>query len=197
MTEMHVLLVHGTAGPWHWQRWLDNQLRELGLVVDVVQLPSRPRLHDWLPVLRERMSLVPDGMEFVVAAHADGAGLWLHHAATAEERWPRADRVLLVSPPAPCAIGTAAVRRVAGLTRLVAGTGDPELAMHEVRGMADALHVEVDSILDGARLDTEAGYGPWPAALRWVLYGSVPLTDRFDDIPRPAATGAAGRLRSV
>lgn len=197
MTEMHVLLVHGVAGPWHWQRWLDNQLRELGVAVDAVQLPTAPRPADWLPVLRERLHRVPAGVELVVAAHADGAGLWLQHAANADERWPRADRALLVSPPAPRVIGTGAVRRVAGLTRLVAGTGDPDMAMHQVHAMAEDLQVEVDGILDGGRLDTEAGYGPWPAVLRWVLYGSVPLTDRFEDGPRPVATGAGGRLRSV
>lgn len=197
MTDMHVLLVHGVAGPWHWQRWLDNQLRELGVTVDVVQLPETPRLNDWLPVLRERLALVPTGAEFVVAAHSHGAGLWLQHATTSGQQWPRADRVLLVSPPAPRTVGTGAVRRVAGVTRLVAGTGDPDMAMHQVHGMAEDLSVEVDGILDGARLDTEAGYGPWPAVLRWVLYGSVPLTDRFDDGPRPVACGAPGRLRSV
>lgn len=197
MTDMYVLLVHGVAGPWHWQRWLDNQLRELGIAVDVVQLPAAPRLDDWLPVLRDRLARVPAGVELAVAAHSDGAGLWLQHAATADDQSLRADRVLLVSPPAPRIVGTEAVRRVSGLTRLVAGTGDSDVAMHHMHRMAEDLHVEVDGILDGARLDTEAGYGPWPAVLRWALYGSAPLTDRFDDGPRPVTTAATGRLRSV
>jgi hypothetical protein len=34
--------------------------------------------------------------------------------------------------------------------------------------MAAALQVDLDVIPGGAHLNTEAGYGPWPAALDWV-----------------------------
>ncbi|QIZ36333.1 alpha/beta hydrolase [Saccharopolyspora sp. ASAGF58] len=196
MSEMHVLLVHGMtgSGPWHWQQWLAGQLREQGVQVDLPALPDpdRPMLENWLPVLRERLEAVPPEAELVVAAHSCGVALWLHHAATIAGRSRRADRVLLVSPPArdwrhpgaqgitPYPADASALRRAAGITRLVVGTGDPYLSMYQAHALAEDLQVEVDVILDGGHLNTDGGYGPWPAVLGWSLYGTVPLNDRFD-----------------
>ncbi|MFI0463922.1 MULTISPECIES: RBBP9/YdeN family alpha/beta hydrolase [Saccharopolyspora] len=196
MSEMHVLLIHGMtgSGPWHWQHWLAAQLRDQGVRVDLPSLPDpdRPVLDRWLPVLRERLEAVPREAELVVAAHSCGVALWLHHAATIAGRDRRADRVLLVSPPAldwrhpdaqditPYPTDAAALRRAAGITRLVVGTGDPYLSMYRAHALAADLQVEMDVILDGEHLNTDAGYGPWPSVLRWALYGSVPLNDRFD-----------------
>ncbi|MGW5644577.1 RBBP9/YdeN family alpha/beta hydrolase [Saccharopolyspora sp. NPDC003752] len=204
MSEMHVLLIHGMtgSGPWHWQQWLAGQLRDQGVRVDLPSLPDpdRPALDRWLPVLRERLEAVPREAELVVAAHSCGVALWLHHAATIAGRDRRADRVLLVSPPAldwrhpdaqditPYPTDAAALRRAAGITRLVVGTGDPYLSMYRAHALAADLQVELDVILDGEHLNTDAGYGPWPSVLRWALYGSVPLNDRFD-----ADTYTAGR----
>ncbi|MDA3626752.1 alpha/beta hydrolase [Saccharopolyspora sp. WRP15-2] len=195
MSEMHVLLIHGMtgSGPWHWQQWLAGQLREQDVDVELPPFPGpdRPVLADWLPVLRERLEAVPKEAELVVAAHSCGVALWLHHAATIEGRSRRADRVLLVAPPAPdwqhpdaqdiapYPTDSSALRRAAGITRLVVGTGDPYLSMYQAHGLAEALQVEMDVILDGEHLNTDAGYGPWPAILRWTLYGTVPLNDRF------------------
>ncbi|MGW3468741.1 RBBP9/YdeN family alpha/beta hydrolase [Saccharopolyspora sp. NPDC000995] len=196
MSEMHVLLVHGMtgSGPWHWQQWLAGQLREHGVQVDLPDLPDpdRPMLENWLPVLRERLEAVPPEAELVVAAHSCGVALWLHHAATIVGPSRRADRVLLVSPPArdwqhpdaqgitPYPTEASALRRAAGITRLVVGTGDPYLSMYQAHALAEDLQVEMDVILDGEHLNTDAGYGPWPGVLSWSLYGTVPLNDRFD-----------------
>jgi uncharacterized protein len=197
MSEMHVLLVHGMtgSGPWHWQQWLASQLQTQDVHVDLPSLPDpdHPALDAWLPVLRRRLEAVPANAELVVAAHSCGVALWLHHAATIDEGTRRADRVLLVSPPGlewqhpdvrgllPYPLDARALRRAGGLTRVVAGTGDPHLSMHSAHALADALQIELDVIPDGEHLDTDAGYGPWPSVLRWALYGSVPLVDRFDN----------------
>ena len=96
MSEMHVLLVHGMtgAGPWHWQQWLAGRLREQDVPVELPALPNpdQPDLDRWLPLLRERLAAVPPEAELVVAAHACGSVLWLHHAATMEDGLRRADR---------------------------------------------------------------------------------------------------------
>lgn len=201
MSEMHVLLVHGMtgAGPWHWQQWLAAQLSERGVEVELPTLPDadRPVLDEWLPVLRERLEAVPADAELVVAAHSCGVALWLHHAATIEPDARRADRVLLVAPPDPAwrnpdedvmpyPADARSLRRAAGVTRLVAGTGDPYLPMRSAHALAEALQVELDVIAGGEHLNTDAGYGPWPGVLRWALYGTVPLADRFNGEPHTA-----------
>ncbi|GAB3298934.1 hypothetical protein GCM10027563_42700 [Parasphingorhabdus pacifica] len=148
--------------------------------------------------LRHWIEAAPSTAELVVATHSTGAALWLHHAATIADDARRADRVLLVAPPDPrgpdAAIGgptpypldPMSLRRAGAVTRMVAGTGDPELPMHAAHALADELQIELDVILDGAHLDTAAGYGPWPAVSRWAMYGSVPLSDRFDGEPYTA-----------
>ncbi|MDR7301015.1 RBBP9/YdeN family alpha/beta hydrolase [Haloactinomyces albus] len=212
MSEMHVLLIHGFggSGPWHWQQWLAAQLSERGVRVDLSTLgdPDRPVLDDGLAVLRRRLDAVPADAELVVAAHSCGAALWLHHAATIGPVACRADRVLLVSPPAPewrhpdvqglmpYPVDAYSLRRAAGLTRLVAGTGDPNLPVYSAHSLACALQVELDIIPDGEDLNTEAGYGPWPSLLHWALYGTVPLEDRFGS-PAHTAVYVPDRLRPV
>lgn len=199
MTDLHVLLVHGMSGPrpWHWQPWLAARLGEQGVAVDLPRLPesARPDVDRWLAVLRTRLAAVPPEAELVVATHSCGSALWLHHAATMTDEMRRADRVLLVAPPdaqwrssavrglTPYPVDAAALRRAAGITRLVVGTGDEYLPMHQAHALAESLQVEMDVILDGAHLSVEDGYGPWPAALAWALYGTVPLNDRYDTDP--------------
>lgn len=210
MSETHVLLVHGMtgAGPWHWQQWLAAQLPEHGVEVDFTgpPHPDRPSMEAWLSVLRARLAAVPDHAELVVAAHSCGVALWLHHAVTIAQDARRADRVLLVAPPGPqprhldhCdvvpyPVDARSLRRAAGVSRVVAGTGDPSLPMSRAHALAEELHVELDVIPDGEHLDTDAGYGPWPAALSWAMYGTVPLVDRFDGEPHTAGL-SPDRLR--
>lgn len=200
MNEMHVLLVQGFAGsgPWHWQQWLASHLRREGVEVVMPTLAGQPSLSDRLDGLQQQLEVVPPDAELVVAAHAGGAALWLHHAARVIDGARRADRVLLVAPPdpqephslveglTPYPLDAMAVRRAGAVTRLVAGTGHDHLPVHIAHVLADELQIELDVILDGGRLDTDAGYGPWPAVARWALYGSVPLLDRFDGEPHTA-----------
>lgn len=212
MSEMHVLLVHGMAGPrpWHWQPWLAGRLRESGVSVELPELPGSesPSPEAWLPALRARLAAVPDSAELVVAAHSCGAALWLHHAATMTVGTRRADRVLLVAPPAPewlhddvrgltpYPLDARSLRDAAASTRLVAGTGDPYLPMGTAHAVAEELRVELDVIADGEHLSVEDGYGPWPSVLRWALHGTTPLTDRFEAEPHTAGVSPAA-LRLV
>lgn len=127
--------------------------------------------------MRDATSGLPaDGYD--VVAHSLGAVLWLHHAADPGDS-PRAARVMLVAPPSPHStfpeiaeffpppMDIDTVRRCADGTVLVAGSDDPLLP----EGIADAygrpLKMATTIIADGAHLNTEAGYGAWPAVLDW------------------------------
>lgn len=214
MSELHALLIHGFTGGtpnlWHWQQWLVGRLKEhkVSAQLPVLPKPDHPELGAWLAALRQHLDAVPADAELVVAAHSCGAALWLHHAATVEPRARRADQVLLVAPPAPdwnhpdvdgltpYPQDARSLRRAAGSTRLVVGTGDPYLPMHTAHSLAEALQVEMDVILEGEHLNTDSGYGPWPSVLRWTLYGTVPLLDRFEAEPHTAGCSPA-KLRLV
>jgi predicted alpha/beta hydrolase family esterase len=184
----YVLLLHGHtgSGPKHWQSWLAGELANLGGVVDVPQLtdPDRPELDVWLAELRHHLQAAPAADERVVLAHSAGAALWLHHAARLTDdhdaRALRFDRVLLASPlgpdwehpdvhgftPAP--LDAAGVRRAASWTQLVVGDDDGACSVDDAVTMAAALKVDLDVIPGGVHLNTDAGYGEWPAVLGWV-----------------------------
>jgi uncharacterized protein len=182
----YVLLLHGHtgSGPRHWQSWLAGELANTGGVVDVPQLtdPDRPDLEVWLGELRHHLEVAPTTGERILLAHSCGALLWLHHAARLADNHdaPRFDRVLLVAPPGPrwthpdvhgftpAPLDAAGVRRAAGWTQLVVGDDDECCPVDDAVEMAAQLKVDLDVIPAGAHLNTDAGYGPWPAVREWV-----------------------------
>lgn len=184
----YVLLLHGHtgSGPKHWQSWLAGELANIGGVVDVPQFtdPDQPDLEVWLAELRHHLQAAPEADERVVLAHSAGATLWLHHAARLTDDHAelalRFDRVLLVSPLGPgwehpdvhgfnpTPLDAGGVRRAASWTQLVVGEDDQACTVADAVEMAAQLKVDLDVIPDGAHLNTEAGYGPWPAVLDWV-----------------------------
>jgi serine hydrolase len=184
----YVLLLHGHtgSGPRHWQSWLAGELANLGGGVEVPQLtdPDRPDLDVWLAELRHHLHAAPRDGERVLLAHSAGAALWLHHAARLTgdhaELAVRFDRVLLVSPLGPgfehpdvhgftpVPLDAAGVRRAASWTQLVVGDGDTACTVDDAVTMAAELKVDLDVIPSGSHLNTDAGYGRWPAVLEWV-----------------------------
>lgn len=167
------------SGPGHWQTWLEARLSDAGRETSrpaFVDL-DHPDVGDWLVALRATLDgMPPDGYD--VVAHSVGAVLWLHHVADPGAS-PRAARVALVAPPSPrTAIEQIAsffpppldidtVRRGADGTVLVAGDDDPYLP----EGIAAAYGLPLKmatTVLDGGgHLNTDSGYGEWPAMLDW------------------------------
>ena len=188
MTET-VLIVHGLggSGPDHWQTWLRHGLLDRGVEVayPVLPDPDEPQLEAWLDLLGGEVSrLGPNGL--VVACHSLGAVTWLHLASRTDRRL--ADRVLLVAPPSsgagvaeiaefvPAPMDPGAVARAATTTRLVCSdAGDPYRP--EAPELFEPLGVPIDVIEGGGHLNTDAGYGPWPAVEGWCLDRyAVPLS---------------------
>ncbi|QFZ17203.1 RBBP9/YdeN family alpha/beta hydrolase [Saccharothrix syringae] len=197
MSLPHALILHGLggSGPTHWQNWLAGELARHGGPVDVPVLtePDRPRLAVWLDELRGHLAAMPvsPSRERVVVAHSLACLLWLHHAAGDVDEALRVDRVLLVAPPAPDYAGEplireflhpvldpTAARRAAVSTRVVTGEGDPYCSLARAKELAEALRVDLDVIVGGAHLNADAGYGEWPAVLKWVRSDRTSLTPR-------------------
>lgn len=192
MSLPYVLLIHGWngSGPGHWQNWLAGEVARHGGLVDMPHFsePDEPDLTTWLRELDTHLEAAPTDRERVVVAHSLGCYLWLHHAARQGIR--HVDRVLLVAPPSPDlpepAVKTflpgpldpAGLRRAATQTRLVAGDGDPYCDLAEAKRMAEALRIELDVLPGAGHINTDAGYGEWPAVLKWVRSKREPLTPR-------------------
>ncbi|MGZ3147891.1 RBBP9/YdeN family alpha/beta hydrolase [Lentzea chajnantorensis] len=192
MSLPHVLLIHGWtgSGPEHWQSKLAHAVAEHGGLVDMPHFsdPDQPDLTTWLRELDTHLEAAPADRERVVIAHSLGCYLWLHHAA--REGIAHVDRVLLVAPPAPdypepaiktffpAPLDPAGLRRAATDTRLVLGEGDPYLPVAAGKQLAESLRIEVDVVPGAGHINVDAGYGEWPAVLKWVRSKTVPLTPR-------------------
>lgn len=191
-----MLLVHGWQGsdPGHWQPWLAEQLRAQQRPVSFPDLPAadHPSLPAWLDALDDALRGLPD-LGFDLLAHSLGSLLWLHHASArnhsnAQNGAPRPARVALVAPPSPT-LDTAqlaqflpppldpdAVRRAAEGTVLVASDNDPYCPQTAAVVYGRPLLMATTVIPGAGHLNTEAGYGAWPAALAWCRHDNLAFT---------------------
>ena len=171
---MAYLLLHGLegSGPDHWQSWLARRLRERGELVAYPDLPDAdaPRLEAWLAALEQELARLPLA-ETTVLCHSLGCLLWLHHDGLA------VDRALLVAPTqpdeeVPPAVGfrpLPAPRSAAHETRFVCSTDDPWCPRERSAELARQVAAPLDWVEDGGHLNSDAGYGPWPALEAWCL----------------------------
>jgi uncharacterized protein len=175
---MAVLLLHGWkgSGDGHWQRWLAAELEEAGADVRFPDLPrcERPCPDRWAAVLHAQLAGLGDGAHTVVC-HSLGCVLWLREAPRV--RRP-VDRVLLVAPPTPaCGVheleafypDAPAVAAAARETRLVCSDDDPYAPDGAAARWGAPLGLPVDLLPGQGHLNVDAGYGPWPEVLDWVL----------------------------
>lgn len=179
---MAFLLIHGLegSGPEHWQSWLAQRLSARGLDVAYPSLPDAdsPRIERWLDALDTELARLP-AAETTVLCHSLGSLLWLHHAA----RHPslQVARALLVAPPQPDHEDTAStgfrptpldrdgVAAAARETQLICSTNDPWCPLETSRRIGEATGVPIEWIENAGHINTDAGFGPWPAVEAWAL----------------------------
>jgi predicted alpha/beta hydrolase family esterase len=168
------LILHGLegSGPEHWQTWVAARLSNRGARVAYPALPEAeaPRLEAWIDALATELDALPLA-ETTVLCHSLGSLLWLHH-----EGEPVA-RALLVAPPqpdeeVPPAVGFRPLpepHSAARETRFVCSTDDPWCPPERSQALADAVGAPVDWLVNAGHVNTEAGFGPWPALEAWCL----------------------------
>jgi predicted alpha/beta hydrolase family esterase len=176
-----VVVLHGWngSGPDHWQTWLVDQLRELDRDVRYPEFPKpdAPDLDTWSAALRGFLEGLPDD-GFDVVCHSLASVLWLHHVADPTPA-PRPARVALVSPPSPLTsfpevagffpppLDIDALRRAADGTVLVGGDNDPYCSEGLIEAYGRPLKIATTLVPDGGHLNSDSGFGPWPAVLDW------------------------------
>jgi uncharacterized protein len=180
MHSMPFLLLHGWqgSGPEHWQTWLAGRLRERGEHVSYPRLPDpdEPKLGDWLAAFDEQLAQ-PEGL--VVLCHSLACIVWLHRARSVEEA--PVERALLVAPPSavidamglpgffPLHAAPADIARAARSTLLVHSDNDPYCPEGAGALYAEPLGIPAKLLPGAGHINTDAGYGPWPALERWCL----------------------------
>lgn len=174
---MAFLILHGIegSGPEHWQTWIAARLRERGEQVAYPDLPDAdaPHLERWGAALDDELTRLPLA-ETTVLCHSLGSLLWLHHDGAP------VNRALLVAPPQPDVEvpGSTGFRPVplrpsaARETRFVCSTNDPWCPREASRRLAASVGAPVDWLEAAGHINTEAGFGPWPALEKWCLDGA-------------------------
>ncbi|MCZ7415045.1 MULTISPECIES: RBBP9/YdeN family alpha/beta hydrolase [unclassified Streptomyces] len=190
------LLLHGWQHhrpEGHWLRRLADELAALGHDVAFPQLPDpdAPDPGTWLAELDRHLAAAA-GRERVVVCHSLGCLLWLRAAARGHGT-ALAHRVLLVAPPAsevalghpeiaafahPAVTADAVAAAAPQGTRLVGSDDDPYCPGGAAAVFGEPLGIDTDTLPGQAHLDLDAGYGPWPDALRWCLDPTVRLGPR-------------------
>jgi predicted alpha/beta hydrolase family esterase len=142
--------------------------------------PFDPQPDVWLEVLEQELESLAAP---VVLCHSLACLLWLRFAAAARER--QAQRVLLVAPPRrddlppvarfnPDGVSSADVQRVAGETLIVCSDNDPYCPPGAIGLYAEPLEIPARVLAGAGHINTDAGYGEWPAVEAWALgKGSV------------------------
>jgi predicted alpha/beta hydrolase family esterase len=183
-----VLILHGWqgSGPGHWQTWLADELRRAGSGVLYPDLPAcdRPCPDRWGAALHPQLAALaalPGDGERVVVCHSLGCVLWLREARRVAPEH-RVDRVALVAPPCPGSrvpelaqfYPSGAEREhveaaARGRTILVCSDDDPYCPGNgALQHWGVPLGLEAEVLPGTGHLNTEAGFGPWPAMADWV-----------------------------
>jgi uncharacterized protein len=168
------LILHGLHGkfPEHWQMWLAERLRDAGETVAYPDLPD-PDLPD-LPAWRDALDAELDALPAppAVLCYSVACLLWLHHV---EAGGLPAERVLLVAPPSP----RSPVPELASFlpppfpalrgAELWCSDDDEQCPEGAARAYGEPLGIPTQLIPGGGHLNSDAGYGPWPAVEAWCL----------------------------
>lgn len=178
MGAARYLILHGWQGSSadHWQTWL---ARRLNSAASYPALPDadHPRLGPWMDALHRELTALDE--DPVLLCHSLGCVLWLHHVDAGHDGFPRPARVLLVAPPGgvriaeladflPAPLDAEAVAAAAGETRIVCSDDDPYCPGGARTRYGEPLGLPTEVIAGGGHLNTDAGYGPWPAVEAWA-----------------------------
>lgn len=163
-----LLIVPGLndSGPAHWQSWLQSLHR--GAVRVRQRDWATPELDRWAGRIAgtiERQS----GAPCLVAAHSFGCLALARHLALRPDLGVAA--ALLVAPADPDRFGVADLlprRALPAATTMVVSDTDPWMRAAKARGWAQRWGSHVVGLGDAGHVNTEAGFGPWPYAQRWV-----------------------------
>lgn len=176
-----IIIVHGYdgSGPGHWQRWLEEELRQLGVPVVFPDLPApaAPQKDQWVATLADVASAAA-GAPITFVCHS--LGCWAVDHLFTERGLLGAQAALLAAPPSPYLLFGPVdsflpppCRRevwapLAARTLLVGGDNDELSTAEELEDIAHKLGVGTRIIPGAGHINLASGHGPWLFALEWL-----------------------------
>ncbi|WP_416759858.1 RBBP9/YdeN family alpha/beta hydrolase [Roseateles sp. So40a] len=166
--EPRLLIIPGLhdSGPAHWQSWLEQQYRDAHRVRQ--RDFSQPDLERWSDRIHARIENAGPG-EWIAVAHSFGCLALAHHL----QRHPDSPvrEALLVAPAEPDKFGLAESlphQRLGRPTALIASQNDPWMSASSALRWATRWGSSYSNIGLVGHINSEAGFGPFPLAKRWV-----------------------------
>lgn len=155
------------SGPAHWQTWLQQQYRDAQRVVQ--RDFARPDLQRWADRIARTLERSDDGGEWIAVAHSFGTLALARHLAEHPDSPIR--QALLVAPAEPDKFGLAESLPHGRLGRpltLIASQNDPWMSAASALRWASRWGASYSNLGAVGHINTEAGFGPFPLAKRWV-----------------------------
>ncbi|MDE3230754.1 MAG: alpha/beta hydrolase [Chloroflexota bacterium] len=169
-TRGTTLIIPGwqNSGPEHWQsRWQREHPDYRRVEQRNWDVPDRAQ---WVATLESAVAGAPAPVTLV--AHSLGCALVAHWAALATPARAKVTGALLVAPPdveradmPPEVLGfrPLPLAPLPFRSKLVASDDDPYCALDAARGLAARWGCQFVALSGAGHLNTDAGYGPWPA----------------------------------
>jgi predicted alpha/beta hydrolase family esterase len=159
----NVLIVPGLhgSGPAHWQSWLHAQLPGSQRVEQADK--ATPDLPTWTARVQQAIHAAPEPVWIV--AHSFGALATICASAAVPQK---VAGVLLVAPADPEKFGVSALlprHTLSVPTILVASSNDPWMSLAKAQALAATLGSSLLNLGAAGHVNTDSGYGPWPAGL--------------------------------
>jgi len=162
------------SGPAHWQTWLQRQYKDS---VRVVQRDfASPDLERWaeritrsLEQAERHIRAAHEGDQWVAVAHSFGTLALARHLADHPDSPIR--EALLVAPASPDKFGLEDAlphQRLPIPTQMIASQNDPWMSAASALRWASRWGSGYSNLGQVGHINTEAGFGPFPLAKRWV-----------------------------
>lgn len=175
-----IVLVYGYdgSGPGHWQRWLEEELRQRDVACSFPALsdPTCPRKDVWVRQLSETVAAAGAPVTFV----CHSLGCWAVDHLLAERGPEGVHAALLVAPPSPHLLfeptetffppprQRQAWAPLSARTLVVGSDNDDFTAPEEFEEIAQALGARSRLLAGAGHINLASGYGPWPFTLEWL-----------------------------
>ncbi len=165
-----LLIVPGLhdSGPAHWQSWLQQQYRDSRRVLQ--HDFSQPELTRWAARIASTLDSAGSAEGgWIAVAHSFGCLALVRHLADRPDSPIR--QALLVAPAEPDKFGLAEQlphRRLPVPSSLIASQNDPWMSAASALRWASRWGSGFSNLGAVGHINTEAGFGPFPLAKRWV-----------------------------